>query len=117
MGVVISFSNEDVWLVARWAFRRLFSDIQDKFSVDPEIQYTFEKADAFGMLDVESLEKNKCKILDMMKSTVIELIDDKNELYRKNLDKEGYRMYREALPELLKYIKNYEGKNENQVSD
>ena len=109
MAVSVSFSKEDVWLVANWAFRKLYSDIQDKYSLDPDIQYVFEQAMALGGLSFDLLERNKDKILCMMKSTIIELIDDKKESHRKNLDEEGYRMYREALPEVLGYINKYEG--------
>jgi len=113
---VVSF-DEDAWLVARWAFKRLFNDIQDKFSIDPDIQYIFEQAIALDGLHFEFRGNNKHEILYMMKATIIELIDDNTESHRKTLDEKGYKMYREALPELLGYIEKYEKKIENEGTD
>jgi len=107
---VVTFADEDIWLVARWAYKKLFSDILDKFSVKPDIQYTFEQAVALDGLHFDLLEDNRNEILYMMKATIIESIEDKTELYRKNLDEKGYKIYREALPELLGYIRKYEDK-------
>ena len=106
---VVTF-DEDIWLVARWAFKRLLDDVQEKFDVNPDIQYDFEQAIALDGLHFEFREKNRLEILYMVKVTIIELIDDKTESYRKTLDKKGYHMYREALPELLSYIEKYEKK-------
>jgi hypothetical protein len=109
---VVSFSGEDIWLVARWAFKKLFSDMQDKFLISPDIQYSFEEAMALDGLHFDLLENNKDEILDIMKATILELTDDDAGLYRKNLDEKGYQMYKGALPELLEYIEKYEGKND-----
>ena len=113
MSGVVSFGEdyEDIWMIANWGFRKLFSDIQDKFPIGSDIQYTFEKAIAFGCLDFDGLvEKDTTEILHMMRATIIELIDDDAGLYRKGLDEVGYRMYRGALPELLSCIEKYESK-------
>jgi len=114
---VISFSDEDIWLTARWAFKRLFSDINDRFSLEPDVQYTFKKAVALDGLHFDMLEKNRNEILYMIKVTITELIYDETESHRKNLDEKGYSMYREALPELLGYIERFERKSdvENQT--
>lgn len=103
---VVSFSKTDIWLVARWAFERLFEDINKKYSIDPQIQFEFEQAVALDGLHFELMESEeiKEKILKMMKETIKELIADSSELLRRNLDAKGYKMYRDALPELLGYI-------------
>ena len=106
----ISFSKGEAWVVARWAYCRLFSDILDRFSVDKDIQYTIEQAVALDGISFRLLGNSKFEILFMMKATIIELVDDEIGAYRKSLDEKGYKMYREALPELLKYIEEYEEK-------
>jgi len=104
----VSFSKGEAWVVARWAFCRLFGDILDRFSVDSDIQYTIEQAMALDGMSFRLLGKRKFEILSMMKATIIELIDDDIGMNRKDLDEKGYKMYRDALPELLKYIEEYE---------
>ena len=71
---VITFTDKDIWLVARWALKKLFGDIQYKFSVEPDVRFVSSKQ------------------LHWMGEI-------------------GYKMYREALPELLGYIEKYEVTN------
>ena len=108
MSVTISFSKKDIWLVANWAFRRLYDDIQERYVLNQDEQYVFEQAMALGGLNFEYLNKSKIKILNMIKNTIIELINDDAGSLRNKLDVKGYSMYREALPELMGYIEEYE---------
>ena len=104
----ISFIKGEAWVVARWVFKRFFSDVQEKFSINPDIQYAFEQAIALDGIHLNLLRKNKSIILYMFKSTIVELINDKGAIYQKDLDVKWYEMYIGSLGELLRYIENYE---------
>ena len=106
---VVSFKNEAGWVIARWAFRRLLEDIEQRNPQDTAMSREFEQALALDGLHLGLIEPSLSqKILHAMHRTVQELLDDVSGTLKRGLDEEGYRMYREALPELLRYIEQNE---------
>jgi hypothetical protein len=106
---VVSFKNEAGWVVARWAFNRLLEDIEQGESLDVEVVKVFKQARALDGLHLGLIKPSVSRrILYVMRKTVQELLDDTSEMLRKELDEEGYQMYREGLPELLQYIEENE---------
>lgn len=106
---VVSFKEDVGWVVARWAFRRLLEDIEQRNPHDIAMSKEFEQAIALDGLHIGLLEPYfGRRILHAMHGTVQELLDDVSGRLRKELDEEDYQMYREALPELFRYIEQAE---------
>jgi hypothetical protein len=105
---VITFNNKISWLVSSWAFSRLFEDICSQHTIDCDMKYKFDQAIALDGLHFERIDPNlRNRILRVMQESIEIIINDTSLDLKGSLDIDGYRMYREALPQLLHYIKQY----------
>jgi hypothetical protein len=107
--VIIRLPNRMEWYKPNWVFRQLLSDAVEVFGGDAELRYQLEKAEALGSLFLDSMD-DACasKIVDAIKRIAQDTLQGKIKGNSKDWtnDKEGQRMYLEAIAELLDHIKD-----------
>jgi hypothetical protein len=109
MSVVVVFQGKDDWFIANWIFRRLLQDIRERFQPSPEEEHELNSGQYMhGLFFGDMLPDIRGRILHMMKTTIIDIINDKDGKYIGNIDENSYQVYRNALPRLLNLIEKYE---------
>ena len=118
MSILICFGNrrDAIWGGQSWLYLRLIEDIEDKFVFGEEIKKIFDTGELFQCLDIPSIEgkSKRIQIVSLIKETIVEIIveiiaDNEENLIKSMVnDGEGYKRYREMLPDLLHCIEEYE---------
>jgi hypothetical protein len=109
MSTVISFLGDDDWFKANWVVRRLFQDVKERFRLNEEDDYKFEQGLALNGMHFSLMKPEMRKrIMQMLKSTAIDLFNDKSGKYRGDFPVEQYLLYRNTMPSLIELLKKYE---------
>ncbi len=102
--VIINFRGGGDWYNPNWVFRQLCADIREVSPGDVELHHELEKAGAFGLLPLDSLELALAsRILRALRTVAEKTVDGRIPGWRKARpdDIDGQRMYLEAVSELL----------------
>jgi hypothetical protein len=105
--VIIVFRGGAEWFNPNWAFRQLRADIVENFPGDVELHHEMEKAEAFGLLPLDSMESALASRIPRAMRTVAEkTVDGRIPGWKRTRpdDVDGQRMYLEAVSELLATI-------------
>jgi hypothetical protein len=107
--VLINFKDGGDWFNPNWVFRQLCADISEDLPGDVELHREMEKAEAFGLLSLDSIDPALAsKILRAMRTVAEKTIDGRIPGWRRARpdDPDGQRMYLEAMSELLALIRH-----------
>jgi hypothetical protein len=110
--VIIKFPNGNCWSKANWVFRQLSEDVIGNLPDDSELKLVMEKALAFRMLALNSMENEvRSKSLCAIRTIVEKTLEGKIAGWKESRpdDIEGHRMYIESITELLGLIKEQMG--------
>jgi hypothetical protein len=106
--VIICLPDGTEWFNPNWVFRQLHADVVERFPGDAELQLEMEKAEAFGLLSLDSIEPVLAsRILRAMRTVAEATVQGRigGWLKGKPDDQEGQRMYLEAMSELLELMR------------
>jgi hypothetical protein len=108
MSVIIVFPNGTDWFRANWVFRQLAGDVSVHYRNDDSVCKALESAEALGSLDLKDMDEELCrKVMQAIRTVAEETISGTIEGWRPH-DEGGHAMYREALSELAKLIKQHQ---------
>ncbi len=105
--IIIHFQNGAEWYNPNWVFRQLRADIAEVFSSDLELTTELERAEALGLLPLDSIDHALAsRIIGALRTISQEAVDGKSQgwLRVKPTDHDGQRMYLKAITELLDFI-------------
>jgi hypothetical protein len=109
MATTIGFQGKDVWLKANWVVQRLFQDVRERYRLCREDEYEFEQDIALnGMSFLLMNPDMRYRIMQMIKKTAEDLVNDTFGKYKGDFSNEQYQLYRNAMPSLLELIEKYE---------
>jgi hypothetical protein len=106
--IIIHFQNGAEWCKASWVFRQFRADVAAAFATDVELTTELERADALGLLPLDSVDQALAsRVVRAMRAVAQETVAGKTQgwLESRPTDREGQRMYLEAISELLDFIK------------
>jgi hypothetical protein len=106
--VIICLPNGTEWFNSNWVFRQLHADVVERFPDDAELHLEMEKAGAFGLLSLDSIEPVLAsRILRAMRTVAEETVRGQiaGWLRGKPDDQEGQRTYLESMTELLELMR------------
>ena len=106
--VIIHFQNGAGWYNANWVFRQLADDVCLAFSEAKAINIEMQKAQAFGALFIDTLDKEIApRVLRALKTVAELTVDGKIEGWKRSRpdDKEGQKSYLEAMSELVTLLR------------
>jgi len=102
----ISLPEIEPWVVARWAFRRLLTTVQTRFSDDAALVQQLEASMAIDGLHLDLLEPElACRMRAALLAVVDETVNGGGRSSTLHSDPEADRMYVEALAELREKLK------------
>ena len=108
MSVIIVFPNGTDWFRANWVFRQLAGDVSVHYRNDDSVCKALESAEALGSLDLKDMDEELCrKVMQAIKTVAEETISGTIDGWRPH-DEGGHAMYREALSELARLIKQHQ---------
>src|SRR5262245_32436271 len=110
--IVIKFPSGTDWFKANWIFRQLAADVIASFPNDQALRLVMEKAQAFGGPFLDSMQAGAAtSALEAIKKAAEETVQGKIQGWERTKpeDKDGQRMYRESIEELLNLIENEAG--------
>jgi hypothetical protein len=110
--VIIVFRDGTDWSKANWVFRQLIDDIAETFPDDVELRRTMERARGLGGLFLDSMEQALASgIMRAIRTVAERTVDGRIQGWRRARpdDKEGQRMYLEAMSEILDIIRRQSG--------
>ena len=110
--VIIKFPNGSSWSKANWVFRQIVEDILGLCPHDQELEFQLRRGEALGLLSLEREEAESAaqsevyvRALAALKrvaeGTLVGDIGGWAKIHPN--DKDGQRMYREAVSELLQF--------------
>ena len=104
MPVIIVFPNGTDWFKANWVFRQLSQDVSSRGRKDTALCHALELAQAFGSLDLKTMDEPLRKdVMQAIKAVAEETISGRIDGWRPH-DQEEHAMYCGALSELVKLI-------------
>jgi hypothetical protein len=107
--VIIRFHNRSEWFKANWVFRQIASDVTLMAPDDVELKSIMDKAQAFGLLAFDSMEKNAAtRTLDALRKVAELTLAGKIRGWHgasQGNDNEQ-RKYLDSLTELLSLMKS-----------
>jgi hypothetical protein len=105
---LIHFRDGGDWFNPNWVFRRFRADISEDVPEDVELRQEMEKAEAFGLLPLDSIDPLLAsRILRAMRTVAEKTIDGRIPGWRgaRPDDRDVQRMYLEAMSELLALLR------------
>jgi len=116
--VIIHFRGGD-WFNPNWVFRQLCADISEDFPGEVELHREMEKAEAFGLLSLDSIDPAlSSRILRAMRTVAEKTIDGMIPGWRSARpdDQDGQRMYLEAMSELLALMQRQPDEESSEIA-
>lgn len=111
MSVIIRLPNGGEWFRANWMFRQLASDVNAFSREDRDVHLALDRAEAYGMLDLQSLDAHlAARLISALEHVAQATRDGRIEGWRPS-DSEGREMYLRSLSELAELIKTLRYKN------
>jgi hypothetical protein len=107
--VIIRFRNRSEWFKANWVFRQIATDVTLMAPHDTELKSIMDKAQAFGLLAFDSMEKNAAvRTLDAIRNVAEKTLEGQIPGWHGGRDGKdnGQRIYLDSLEELLNLMKS-----------
>jgi hypothetical protein len=107
--MLIKFAVGEDWYKANWVFDQFLLDVDD--SVEVAVRDRLERAAAYGMLDLRSMDEESQNLLIVMGARAEAILSRRGGAvpHRFDDDVEGYRMYLDAMEELRARIAQQSG--------
>jgi hypothetical protein len=105
--VIITFQIGADWFKANWVFRQLAEDVSMKFPKNREVNSAMERAQWYGCLALDDMEKALAsRVIEAIQQVAEETMQGKitGWIGRDGKDANGHRMYVESMKELLDLI-------------
>ena len=107
VSVIIRLPNGVEWFRANWIFRQLAKDVRAFSSDNRDVHVAVERAEAYGILDLQSMDaRTSADLVSAFRHVAKETADGGIEGWRPS-DSQGREMYLRSLSELAELIAKY----------